>query len=253
MSDYAFLAVVGAGAVLLGLAGLAGVVVPGVSASFAFVVLVGIIAGIQGLRYALGRREVNVVETETGTPESRYRVPAPGDDDWRTASHRGPRPSTRRGRDRSTRTAGFSRRHPRTLRQRIRDVAVETIGLREHCSAERAERVLDTGDWTDDPVAARFLGADVPVSLSTRLRFVFSRSSYLARALRTLDAVEALDAREGSVLPADRDASALPMDRDASLESADRDASLGPDERDDSLRPDEGVSDDVAAGTEGRG
>jgi hypothetical protein len=225
VSDGDLLAAAGAGAVLAGLAGLAGVVVPGLNASFAFVVLVGVLAGVQGIRYVLGRREATLVETETGEPESRYRVPAPGDDEWRTATRRSPRRSSRRGRNRSSGPVGFGRRHPRTLRQRVRDIAVESIRLREHCSVERAERAVDTGRWTDDPVAARFLGADVPLPLSTRLRFVVSRTAYLDRARRTLDAVESLDAREGSVLAGDRGASGPGRDRGASSPGRDEEAS----------------------------
>ncbi|WP_203229090.1 DUF7269 family protein [Halobellus captivus] len=214
MSERDLPAIVGTAGVLVGLAGFAGFVVPGVSASFAFVALVGVIAGVQGVRYALGRREVTTVETETGDPERRHRVPAPGDDAWRKATRTGGRIRRghlgRRGRSarhgsgrdgrRSANVTRWRRRPPRTMRRRVRDAVVETIRLREHCSIEDAERLIETGAWTDDPVAAGYLGADVALSLETRVRLLLARNAYQARTRRAVDALEALMAHEGSIV-----------------------------------------------------
>jgi hypothetical protein len=184
--------------ILLGIAGFAGFVVPGLNASFTFVGLVGVLVAVQGLRYLVRRSEVESVATDPGDPERRYRVPAPGDDIRGHAgrsSGRTRRRNVRRGQNRR------GRRLPRTLRRRIEAAVVETIRLREHCSIEAAERHVDEGTWTDDPIAARYLGADVPLPLSLRLRRIVARRSRRKRAARTLDALETLR-NDGSAVTA---------------------------------------------------
>lgn len=221
MSDRDLAAAVGVAGVLAGLAGIAGFAIPGLNASFVFVTLVGVLAGVQGLRYALYRRDVDPAATETGDPERRHRVPAPGDELDRGAG-RSDRGVGRRGRDRfgsrrrdrRTRNRrqgwGWPRSRPRTLRRRVRVAVVETIRLREHCSTEAAERLVASGAWTDDPVAARFLGADATVPLATRLKLHFARrDAYRSRAARALDALDSLRESDDSALtngePADQE------------------------------------------------
>jgi hypothetical protein len=200
-------AAVGVAVVLAGLAGLAGFVLPGLNASFVFVALVGGLAGIQGLRYVLARRHAEAVATETGEPERRLAVPAPGDDlipSGSAASRRRTRTDSRerrveRRRARS-RSEGWPRPRPRPLHRRIRQAVIETVRLREHCSTARATNLVATGAWTDDPVAARFLGADVAIPFSTRLRLRFSRrNAYRYRVARTLDALDALRGEDETV------------------------------------------------------
>jgi hypothetical protein len=191
--------------VLLGIAGFAGFVVPGLNASFAFVALVGVLVAVQGLRYLVRRSEVESVATDPGDPERRYRVPAPGDD---IRSHAGRsigrtrRQNVRRGRNRR------GRRLPRTLRRRIEAVVVESIHLREHCSIEAAGRRVDEGTWTDDPIAARYLGADVALPLSLRLRRIVAPPSHRERAARTLDTLDTLRTDGSAVTAAGESASA---------------------------------------------
>jgi hypothetical protein len=184
----ALTAAVGVVAVLGGVAGLAGFVVPGLSATFVFVIVVGVVAGVQGLRYALGRRHVDYRATDTGDPELRYRVPTPGDDVDRRLSERGWRAS-----------------NVTELKTRLREAAVETLVLHDNCSTDRAERHLEEGTWTSDPVAARYLGADVPLSLVDRVRLVVrGQSSTSARAARTIAAIEAVHDSDDAVAEADR-------------------------------------------------
>lgn len=167
-------AAVGGLCVVAGLAGLAGYVVPGLNATYVFVTLVGVVAGVQGLRYALRRRKVTVLETETGDTERRYRVPVPGDDVDRELSPSGGWRGSR----------GSS-----TVRQRIREAAVRTLVLRDNCTEAEAEARLEEGAWTDDPVAAQYLGADVSVPLRTRLRLVVRGRVSTIRASRAISAV----------------------------------------------------------------
>lgn len=43
------------------------------------------------------------------------------------------------------------------VRDRLREAAVATVRRRRNCSEEAARRRVETGAWTDDPVAASFL------------------------------------------------------------------------------------------------
>lgn len=205
-------AAVGGLCVVAGLAGLAGYAVPGLNATYVFVTLVGVVAGVQGLRYALRRRKVTVLETETGDTERRYRVPVPGDDVDRELSPSG---GWRGGRGSST------------VRERIREAALRTLVLRDNCTEAEAEARLDEGSWTDDPVAARYLGADVSVPLRTRLRLVVRGRASTIRASRAISAIERLR-DEGDGRPSGTDGSGR---SDKSAESAESSATKStPDE-----------------------
>lgn len=168
------MAAVGGLCVVFGLAALAGYAVPGLNATYLFVTFVGVVAGVQGLRYALRRRTVTVLETETGDTERRYRVPVPGDDVDRELA----RPDGWRG-----------NRGSAAVRERIREAAVRTLVLRDNCTEAEAEARLEEGSWTDDPVAARYLGADASVPLRTRLRLVVRGGVSTTRANRAVAAV----------------------------------------------------------------
>ena len=57
------------------------------------------------------------------------------------------------------------------LRERLYPIAVNTVMRRENVSRERAEELLDTGEWTDDRLAARyFAGPAVEIPVSERVR-----------------------------------------------------------------------------------
>ncbi|MFB6218782.1 MAG: hypothetical protein ABEH77_06330, partial [Halobacteriaceae archaeon] len=63
-------------------------------------------------------------------------------------------------------------RNREQFRERLRPVAVGVVMRRENVSRERAEELLDTGEWTDNRFAARyFAGPSVEIPLSTRLRY----------------------------------------------------------------------------------
>ncbi|WP_129114740.1 DUF7269 family protein [Halegenticoccus tardaugens] len=171
---------VGIAAVLAGLASLAtGGSVAGFDLGYAFVTLVGLLALVQGLRHAAERWSTPVEAAETGDPERRHRVPTPGDDvdarlaeahDW----------SIRRSRERQT------------IRERLRDAAVDALVAHGLGDPEEADARVEAGAWTDDPFAAAFLGADAPVPpLSDRVRDLFRRGSRFERDVaRTVAAVE---------------------------------------------------------------
>ncbi|MFB6154503.1 MAG: hypothetical protein ABEJ22_01320 [Haloferacaceae archaeon] len=153
---------------------------------YTFVTLVGVLALVQGLRYGLGRRHTEFRAAETDDPELRYHVPVPGDDhDERFAVAGG---------------WGYrARNRQRSVREDLHRVAVETVTIRENCAPEEAEARVAAGTWTADPVAAAFLGDDVPAPpLRDRLLAALSRdSSFVYRARRTVAAVAALQRPDG--------------------------------------------------------
>jgi hypothetical protein len=137
--------------------------------NYAFVTLVGLLALVQGLRYAGERRVVDYPAATTDDPELRWRAPVPGTEfDEGLASATGfPSIGTR---DR--------------VRDRIREAVVELLASRDGVPEERAEEVLREGTWTDDPVAAHFVGGDVDLPLGTSIRALLrgeSRFTYGAR------------------------------------------------------------------------
>lgn len=176
-------AAIGALAVLVGLAvsfqqELAALV-PG---SWVVVLLVAIVAGIQTVSAALSRRRTPLEEAETGDPERRYEAPVPGDElietlrYARNRSRAGDRPRDR-------------------IRERVADAAVAAVADAEGCSEEAARDRIRAGEWTDDAVAAWFLGEEVGLPANERARLLASApfSQFEAafdRAVRAVDAVE---------------------------------------------------------------
>lgn len=205
--------------VLLGIAGFAGFVIPGLNASFVFVALVGVLAGVQGARYLIRRSGLDYTATDPDDPERRYEVPAPGDEIRGHDGYTGGRGHTGTRRPRSRTGRRRRRRLPRTLRRRIEEATTETIRLREHCAAAEAERRIEAGTWTDDPIAARYLGADVPLPLSTRVRRFLARQQRQARAASALDALEALRGGSGGTDKTDSETAETDADADTDAEA----------------------------------
>lgn len=143
-------------------------------------ILVGVLAAVQGLRYANRRRHAEQVAVDVGEPETRYRAPHPGealDDEF-------------------ARAAGWSRFEKprrRKVRVRLRRTAAETLALRESLERDVAAARVEAGDWTDDPIAAAFLAADPTVPVRARLRSYLRRESPFEYGLRrTVTAIAAL-------------------------------------------------------------
>ncbi|KAB1192311.1 hypothetical protein GJR96_02175 [Haloferax sp. MBLA0076] len=167
---------VGVVATVGGLAIVAGISL-GIELTDVFLGVVAALATIQGLRYIQRRRGTQIRTTTTGDPEVRVEVPVPGTDfDSELLAA-----TTRQGR------WGARDR----LTDRLEQRAVRALVLRDGRTPEGASALVDTGGWTDDVVAARFLGADVPVPFSYRLRLLLSGQSRLvARVERTIAAIE---------------------------------------------------------------
>lgn len=124
--------------------------------TYVFVTGAGVLALVQGLRYANEARTADHRAIETGDPEDRYEVPVPGDADDELISRR-----------------GFSRasiKRRREFHRHLRRVAEETLHARGDYADDEVSAAVDDGVWTDDPVAAWFLGSDVPPPPGARLR-----------------------------------------------------------------------------------
>lgn len=101
-------------------------------------------------------------------PEPGYRVPIPGDE--------------------------IAALEEAERRQRLRRLAVASLVEARGCSREEARTQLAAGTWTDDPLAAGYLGDDdVAFSLGARLRAALAGRSVEERAIdRTVAALRDL-------------------------------------------------------------
>jgi|AntRauTorcE11898_2_1112593.scaffolds.fasta_scaffold29102_2 hypothetical protein len=177
-----FTAAIGAIAVLVGLAisfqqGLASAI----PASWAFVLVIAVVAGVQTIRTAFSRRRTPIQAAETGDPERRYEAPTPGDDLAETIALS------------RQRTRGTDRPRDR-VRRRVATAAAAAVADAEGCSLEEAGERVRTGEWTEDPVAAWFLGEAVGLAPAERARLLASApfSQFEASFDRTVREVERL-------------------------------------------------------------
>lgn len=149
------------------------------SMSYVFVTLVGVLALVQGLRFANGARHEDARATETADVEDRYEVPAPGEDVDELLA----------GGD-ALSVVSVKRR--RELHARLRRVARETLRARGDYDETGVSEALRDGTWTGDPVAAWFLGEELPPPPAVRLRGLFgSDVEFRFAAGRTVDALVA--------------------------------------------------------------
>ena len=142
------------------------------------VTLIGALGAVQGLRYANARRNRRREAAAPGAPERRAPASVPGADvDERVERATGP---------------GFGgHRARREVRDRVRELAVATVARGRNVPIETAERLVETGDWTDDPTAAAFLARRSSYPVRVRVRATLSGRSRYEFGLRA--AVGALD------------------------------------------------------------
>jgi hypothetical protein len=176
-SELLGVALVGFGFVVVFQRGLAGLF----DLSFVFVTGIGVIALVVGLNYANEGRQTNRRITTVDDVEPRFEVPTPGDDTDELLS-------TANGLSRA------SIKQRRELHQRIVDVTHETLAARgDYPGEEATETAIRTGSWTDDAVAAWFVGEDQKPPLSVRLRGMLGSDTEFAFAAgRTIDALAAV-------------------------------------------------------------
>lgn len=143
--------------------------------------VIGLLAGVEGIRSVQRRRRSEVDGAIPPDPELGIETEAPGDDfDIHIA-----RLSTRRG----WIGGDFDR-----VENRLRTAAVGAVAAREGIPRRAARERIEQGTWTDDPVAAAFLGGPaVPEPpLGERLRLMMgSGGRFQGYADRTADAITA--------------------------------------------------------------
>jgi len=172
------------GAVLVGL-GLLFVLQPGLAAALPIprltLVVIGLLAAVEGIRSVQRRRGSEIAGAELPDPEFGIETDPPGDDfDTRIA-----RLSTRRG----WIGGDFDR-----VENRLRTAAVSVVAARYGLSKREARERIEAGSWTEDPVAAAFLGGPtVPQPpLEVRLRIRLGTTPKFQRYVdRTADAIAA--------------------------------------------------------------
>ncbi|GAA0244703.1 hypothetical protein ACFFQF_04140 [Haladaptatus pallidirubidus] len=150
------------------------------SAGAIFVKLVGVLTLVQGLRVVQGRRNRDLLQAETGDPETNVTLPTPGTefDERLLKVHSGARKERFRAR--------------KKIRATLESSLVEAIVQREGCSRDEARAQVETGEWTDDDEAAAFLGGPSAPRRSWREWFRQSlggQTTFQHRARRTADAV----------------------------------------------------------------
>jgi len=163
--------------------------------TYVFVTGAGVLALVQGLRYANDARTAEHRAIETGDPEERYGVPVPGDDADELLSRR-----------------GFSRasiKRRREFHQQLRRVAEETLRARGDYADGEVSAAIDDGTWTDDPVAAWFLGSDVRPPPGARLRRLLGADAeFRYGVVHVVDALAAARSNAGSVIDGDAEGAA---------------------------------------------
>jgi hypothetical protein len=173
-------AVVGVAAVLLGIAAVADRALAGLlPLDGLFVTGVGGLAVLAGLWYGRAARSTTRRRATVDPPERRHRSAVLGADVEGTLRTGG--------------RIGTARRVE--LRRRIRTVAVDALVVRGIHDRRGAERAVDAGRWTDDPVAAGYLAE--PEALPRRWwlrRLVRPRSTARRCIARSLAAIEEVGA-----------------------------------------------------------
>lgn len=165
--------------------GLLLVIAPGAAQALSLtrlgVLLLGIVAILQGLRSLRARWVTPVDGADPPEPETRHETARPGDDfDERITSL-----ATRRGR--RWHGATYER-----VRQRLEAGAIEATAHRWRLSDADARERVATGRWTEDPAAAWFLAnGDAPTPpWRTRLQaYLGSESPIAFYANRTAEAI----------------------------------------------------------------
>ena len=173
------------GAIGVGM-GILFVVQPGLASALPLprltLVVIGLLAGIEGVRSIQVRRRSGIDGAEPPNPELGIETPAPGDEfDQHIA-----RWSTRRG----WIGGDFDR-----VESRLRTAAIGAVAAREGIPRHAARGRIADGSWTDVPVAAAFLGGpEVPEPpLNERVRMMVSSAGRFEQyAARTADAITAL-------------------------------------------------------------
>ncbi|UPV75612.1 hypothetical protein M0R89_05990 [Halorussus limi] len=83
-------------------------------------------------------------------------------------------------------------RERRTIREELRETALETLVRSTGCSRERTREKLETGAWTDDRVAASFF-TPTGSGFRSRTRAIVGRIRFEHRVERTVRALQSIE------------------------------------------------------------
>lgn len=165
--------------VALGVAGLAAVAVPELTAVLpandALLLVLGALLVLGGLRDVWRRRQTDPTYAEPSDTEQPVDLPAPGQEFDRKL-----------GRLSNLLYRGRMRNR---VRETVTTVARETLQRRCGYTADEASEALQEGAWTDDPFAAAFFAGEPPAisPLSKVREFITPGSSFQHRAGRAID------------------------------------------------------------------
>lgn len=148
---------------------------------------------------------VKVLATAAGEPPARKRPVTARDDDADITRVGADIDGAFDALDADDSTAWSTMNARRVLRSELRRAAVTALAARGH-SREEAERLVETGAWTDDRRAAAFLG-DVTLPLRTRVRDWASGEGQRRRAEAAVEELAAMTESPdvGDRLPERRD------------------------------------------------
>jgi hypothetical protein len=146
---------------------------------YLFVTFLGVVAGTIGIYYLSRRRRTPRERTSFDDPERRYRAAVPGDDlDERI---------------RRLPLAPGIRGTRRDVRDRLREAAVRSLVTHAGYEREAARNAVESGEWTDDPVAASFLAEGRKYPPGIRVKALFGRVDLPeAGARRSVEAIVAV-------------------------------------------------------------
>ena len=100
-------------------------------------------------------RDGNLVQADMPDPEEPVSVPPAGNGFDETIGSW------------SYRLPFVGRKHRHNVKERLRTAAIETLMRAENCTREDARQLVDSGEWTDDPRAAAYLGGPNVSKVST--------------------------------------------------------------------------------------
>ena len=118
---------------------------------YLLVVAIGSIGLLVAIPVLASGRDGNLVQADMPAPEEPVTVPPAGNDFDETVESW------------SYRLPFVGRKHRRNVKERLRTTAIETVMRAENCTRKDARRLVESGEWTDDPTAAAYLGdSNVP-------------------------------------------------------------------------------------------
>ena len=141
---------------------------------YLLVVAIGALGLLVAIPVLGSGRDGNLVQADMPTPEEPVTVPPAGNDFDETIGSW------------SFRLPFVGRKHRRSVEKRLRAAAVETVMRAENCTRKDARQLVESGEWTDDPAVAAYLGGSnvSGVGTGSRVSTVLTGRSWYQRCAR---------------------------------------------------------------------